>query len=143
MSQSEVNASVKRLQAAKLIHEKDMGERPILAAVEEFLIHAVKYMFPAQYGARIVRGMPTSYAAEPLNKIIDAGDNPIPVWPDSCGKSRGLYFYPIYVSAPAAAKRDPVLYARLAMVDAIRDGNARERKLAQEHLLRSLRGERG
>ncbi len=143
MSQSEINASVKRLQSAKLVHEKDMGELPILAAVEEFLIHGVKYVFPAQYGSRIVRGMPTSYAAEPLNRLIDAGDNPIPVWPDPKGKTRGLYFYPIYRSVPEAAKQDPVLYARLAMIDAIRDGNARERKLAEEHLRRSLRDKRG
>ncbi len=140
MSQSEINASVKRLQSAKLVHEKDFGERPILAAVEEFLIHAVKYVFPARYGARIVRGMPTSYAAEPLSGLIDAGENPIPVWPDPSGTKRGLYFYPIYKSVPEAAKRDPVLYARLAMIDAIRDGSARERKLAEEYLCRSLRG---
>jgi hypothetical protein len=142
MSQSEINASVKRLQSAKLVHEKDLGEGPILAAVEEFLIHAVKYVFPAEYG-RIGRGMPTSYAAEPLSRLIDAGDNPIPVWPDPNGTKRGLYFYPIYKSVPEAAKQDPVLYARLAMIDAIRDGSARERKLAEEHLRRSLRGKRG
>ena len=46
MSQSEVNASVKRLRSAKLVHEKDLDEGPILAAVEEFLIHGVKYAFP-------------------------------------------------------------------------------------------------
>jgi len=140
MSQSEINASVKRLKAAKLVNEKDLGELPILAAVEEFLIHGVKYAFPARYGPRIVRGMPTAYAAEPLNRLIDIGDNPIPVWPDPSGKMRGLYFYPIYRSVPDAAKQDPILYARLALIDAIRDGNARERKLAEEHLRRSLRG---
>lgn len=138
MSQSEVNASVKRLQSAKLVHERDLGEAPIIAAVEEFLIHGVKYVFPPKYGG-IGRGTPTSYAAEPLCRFIEAGDDPIPVWPDPNGKRRGIYLYPIYRSVPEAANRDPVLYARLTMIDAIRDGSARERKLAEEHLRRSLR----
>ena len=143
MSQSEVNASVKRLQSAQLIHDKSSGELPIRAAVEEFLIHAVKYAFPAQYGARIVRGMPTSYAAEPLTHLIDPGTNPIPVWPDSGGKKRGLCFFPLYKSVPMAAKRDPVLYSRLALIDAIRDGGARQRKIAEKQLISSLRNPDG
>jgi hypothetical protein len=36
------------------------------------------------------------------------------------------------LSAPAAALRSPALYENLALFDAIRAGNARERALAQE-----------
>ena len=138
MSQSEINGSVKRLQSAKLVHGKELGELPILAAVEEFLIHGVKYAFPAERG-HLVRGMPTSYAAEPLSAVIAAGDDPIPVWPDPLGEKRGLSLLPLYGSVPEAARRDPDLYARLAMLDAIRDGRARERKIAETKLLESLR----
>jgi hypothetical protein len=46
---------------------------------------------------------------------------------------------PLYKSVPDAAKRDPILYARLAMLDAIRDGRSRERKIAEKKLLESLR----
>lgn len=138
MSQSEINGSVKRLQAAKLINPKEFGELPILAAVEEFLVHAVKYVFPAKRG-HFVRGMPTSYAAKPLDQLIVAGEDPIPVWPDPMGKKKGISLMPLYRSVPDAARRDNVLYERLAMLDAIRDGGARERKLAEKELIKSIR----
>ncbi len=142
MSQSEINASVRRLQSAGLINPKELGELPILAATEEFLIHAVKYVFPAQRG-HFARGMPTSYAAEPLNKLLVAGEDPIPVWPDPLGKKKGLSLIPLYRSVPDAARGDQKLYERLAMLDAIRDGGARERKLAEKELIKSLRKSNG
>lgn len=46
---------------------------------------------------------------------------------------------PLYRSVPDAARRDNVLYERLAMLDAIRDGGARQRKLAEQELVKSLR----
>ena len=142
MSRSEINASVKRLQSARLVNPKELGELPILAAAEEFLIHAVKYVFPAKRG-HFVRGMPTSYAAEPLNKLIVSGNDPVPVWPFVKGEKKGLSLTPLYPTVPEAAKRDPVLYARLSMLDAIRDGGARERKLAEKELIKSLRNSNG
>lgn len=138
MSQSEINASLKRLQMANLVLPKELEELPIRAAVEEFLIHGVKYAFPSKRGSW-VRGMPTSYAAEPLKNILLADDNPIPVWPDPNGKHRGISLLPLYKSVPEAARRDSLLYARLALLDAIRDGGARERKLAERELIKSLK----
>lgn len=146
ISQSEINASVKRLQSARLLHpssrsHSELSEVPLLDAVEEFLIHGVKYAFPPSHGT-IVRGMPTSYAAEPLASQIASSDEPIPVWPDPKGEKRGLAMMPLYRSVPEAARRDPELYARLALVDAIRDGGARQRKLAEKELIKSLRNGR-
>jgi helix-turn-helix protein len=138
MSRSEINASVKRLQSAGLVLPKELHEMPIKAAVEEFLIHGVKYMFPARLGSW-VRGMPTSYAAEPLRSMIVPGGDPIPVWPDAKGKERGLGLTPLYRSVPEAARKDPLLYHRLSLIDAIRSGNARERKIAEKELVKSLR----
>ena len=40
---------------------------------------------------------------------------------------------------PEAAKRDSYLYELLALIDAIRDGRARERKLAEKELVTRLR----
>ena len=145
VSQSEINASVRRLQAAKLLHasRRERGakhsdsELPILDAVKEFLIHGVKYSFPAAHGT-MVRGMPTSYAAEPLASQIAIGDEPIPVWPDPKGTQKGLAMLPLYRSVPDAAKKDPKLYECLALVDAIRDGGARQRKLAEKELVKRL-----
>jgi len=69
MSPSEVHASVKRAQSAKLIHGPELQNRPNLAALEEFLVHGLKYAFPADRG-EFTRGVPTSYAAEPLRDVI-------------------------------------------------------------------------
>ena len=43
-------------------------------------------------------------------------------------------FSPLYSSVPKACKADPKLYELLALVDAIRDGRARERKIAVKEI---------
>ena len=138
MSVSEVHGAVKRAQASHLLHGVDLDERVNRKALEEFLVHGLKYMFPAQHGA-MTRGLPTSYAAEPLRRYIKAGNEPLPVWPSSTGHVRGATFEPLYRSVPEAAKRDPHLYELLALVDAIRDGRVRERKMAEKELVTRLR----
>jgi DNA-binding Lrp family transcriptional regulator len=138
MSPSEVHAALKRAQAAHLIHGPDMNSQPNFSAIEEFLVHGVKYAFPAEHGGS-TRGLPTSYAAAPLNRLIAAGKEPIPVWPHPEGKKRGIALAPLYKTVPDAALRDPALYQKLALVDALRDGRVRERKLAEQELKRLLR----
>ncbi|HET9054289.1 MAG TPA: hypothetical protein VFM90_08960 [Cyclobacteriaceae bacterium] len=138
MSQSEVLNAVRRLRSSRLLQSVESKDVPVLDAIEEFLIHGVKYAFPAKHGS-IVRGIPTSYAAEPLSKIILAGNEPIPVWPYPKGRNRGLSLLPLYKTVPEAVQNDPVLYERLALIDAIRSGLTRERKLAEDALIKSLR----
>jgi DNA-binding Lrp family transcriptional regulator len=138
MSSSEVHAAVKRAQAAHLLHGSEMNSRPNVSALEEFLIHGLKYAFPAEHGGP-TRGIPTSYAAPPLNRLIAAGDEPIPVWPHAEGKRRGIALAPLYKTVPIAAMRDPSLCEKLALVDALRDGRTRERKLAEQELKKLLR----
>lgn len=135
ISTSEVHASVKRAQSAKLIHGPELQNRPNRAALEEFLVHGLKYSFPAERG-EFTRGVPTSYAAEPLRRVIGQGNEPIPVWPYPHGKERGVAFQPLYKTAPGAAIRDPAFYEYLALADALRDGRARERKYAEQELHR-------
>lgn len=137
MSPSEVHAAVKRAQAAHLLHGPELSNRPNLSALEEFLVHGVKYVFPAEHGAPS-RGIPTSYAAEPLNRLIAPGDEPIPVWPYAKGHKRGIAFTPLYKMAPVAALKDRLLYEQLALIDAIRDGRPRERQLAERELIKIL-----
>jgi hypothetical protein len=135
MSSSEVHASVKRAQSAKLIHGPELQNRPNLAALEEFLVHGLKYAFPAERG-ELTRGVPTSYAAQPLRDVIGQGNDPVPVWPHPQGKQRGIALKPLYRTAPDAAMRDHVFYEYLALADALRDGRARERKYAGQELHR-------
>ena len=138
MSPSEVHAAVKRAEASHLLHGSELGNRPNLSALEEFLLHGLKYAFPAQRGGP-TRGIPTSYAAEPLRRKIAAGDELAPVWPFATGPERGISLEPLYKGAPKAALRDPVFYEYLALVDALRDGRARERKLAAGMIVDRLR----
>ena len=135
LSASEVHAALKRLAASRLISDLNDG-RPLLESVEEFLVHGVKYLFPAKRG-EVTRGMLTSYAAPPLNADIVGSDLP-PVWPSPEGEHRGVSLEPLYKTVPIAARRDPGLYEILALLDALRDGRARERRLAEKHLVARL-----
>lgn len=137
MSPSEVHACVKRAQASHLLHGPGLHCRPNIAALEEFLVHGLKYVFPAERG-ELTRGVPTSYGAAPLRSLIAPGKDPIPVWPCETGKQRGVAFAPLYKTAPIAALRDPSFYEYLVLVDALRDGRARERKIAEIALHRRL-----
>jgi hypothetical protein len=78
--------------------------------------------------------MATGYAAQPLKALITQPDDPPPVWPDPEGQLRGYEFSPLYSSVPAACKVDPKLYELLALLDAIRDGRARERNIAVKEI---------
>lgn len=131
MSPSETHSGIRRAVVARLFDE---GRNvPIVKALEEFLVHGVKYAFPPNRGP-LTRGIPTSYAAPPLKEQIVQSADPPPVWPDPEGTVRGYEFSPLYKSAPRAAGRDSNLYQLLALVDAIRDGRARERELAVKEL---------
>lgn len=140
---SEVYASVKRTRASQLLQGAEMGDRLNRSAFLEFLLHGVRYAFPPVRGT-LTRGIPTAYAAPPLNLSIAPGADPPPVWPLSTGTVRGLSFSPLHKNAPRAALADPRLYELLALVDALRDGRARERALAASELTKRIgKGDRG
>jgi hypothetical protein len=138
LSPSEVHGAIKRLQQSRLVHGPEMRDKPNVSALEEFLLHGLQYVFPAEHG-QVTRGLPTSYAAEPLKTAISSGDELPPVWPWRDGDTRGVALAPLYKTAPMACVRDPVLYELLALVDAIRDGRIRERKIAERELVKRLR----
>ena len=138
MSPSEVHASVRRAEGSHLLHGSQRKNRPNFSALEEFLLHGLKYVFPPERG-ELTRGVPTSYAAAPLSSMIAPGNEPSPVWPYAEGKQRGIAFEPLYRTAPIAALGDPSFYEYLALADALRDGRVRERKVAEAELRRRLR----
>jgi hypothetical protein len=136
MSPSEVHAGIKRATTARLFDES--RKIPLRKNLEEFIVHGVKYAYPPQYGA-LTRGIPTGYAAYPLNEMLTLSTNDVPpVWPQPEGDVRGYEFSPLYKSAPSAALKDKELYVLLAILDAIRDGRAREREFAIKELINRL-----
>jgi hypothetical protein len=133
ISQSEGHAAIRRAASARLMSDPNSSGRPVRPALLEFLIHGVRYAYPPKHGG-LTRGTPTGYAAPPLNKVIIAPSEPPPVWPYAQGTVRGYEFVPLYRTVPEAAARDSNLYELLALIDAIRDGRARERNLATAEL---------
>lgn len=131
LSPSEAHAGAKRAEAARLL---DLRRKTVYrSALTEFLIHGVRYAYPPQRGG-LTRGVPTGYAAPPLAYQFSSVQGDPPVWPTPEGRVRGYEFLPLYPSVPKAAAGDEQLYELLALVDAIRDGRAREVSLAAGEL---------
>lgn len=138
LSASAVHRSVHRAAAAGLYrpNKKEVDR----AALEEFLVHGLRYVFPPKWGGE-ARGIATAWAAPPLAGELSQAANSPPVWPDPHGTVRGIALEPLDPRVPDAAKRDEELGQLLALIDAIRIGGPRERALAAEGLKARLRGE--
>src|SRR5258708_12840557 len=137
LSPSEVHGAIGRLRKSRLLNRSNLNDRPNISALEEFLVHGLKYAFPAEHG-EVTRGIPTSYAAEPLKREVSMSNDLPPVWPWHEGNTRGVGFEPLYKTVPQAALGDSKLYQLLALADAIRDGRARARKTPDLHLFHRL-----
>ena len=134
MSASEVHASVKRAVASGLAVSSGRGDwSPVLPALQEFVLHGVRYVWPAELGMS-KRGIPTSFGTAPLAAELIAAPGEAPVWPHPKGTAKGPSVSPIYRTAPEAALADPALHRLLALLDALRVGRARERALAADLL---------
>lgn len=129
LSMSEIHGALKRAQVARLLIFEGRRPRILMTQFKDLLYHGARYVYPAVLGG-LVAGVPTGYAAAPLNAHIAPSAEPPPVWPSIDGKVRGISLVPLYPSAPAAALRSPALYENLALFDALRAGNVREQNLA-------------
>ena len=139
LSKSEVSLAMRRcLEAGLAAPDAKTGIfMPVSRNLLEFLIHGLKYAFPAKLGP-VMRGIPTAFAAPVLDgKLMSAGEL-IPVWADGLGQHKGQSIEPLYKTAPQAALKDEHLYALLALVDSIRLGSAREAGIAAEMLKERL-----
>ena len=137
MSPSEIHAASKRVVAARLAIKENNNIYPNMPNLEEFLLHGLEYVFIPERGA-LNQGMPTAYAAAPMDAHFAGVNESPPVWPDPGGDVRGESFSPLYKSVPVAAKNDAKLYQLLVLVDAIRGGHARERDIAKKALKKFL-----
>jgi len=136
LSQGEVHNAVRRLAAARIYNEHT--RMPRRAALEEFLIHGVKYAFPAERKS-VARGVPTAWAAAPLKDVLAEINDVPPVWPHPDGTVNGYEFTPLYQNVAEVALRDLQMYELLALLDGIRGGGARERELAEGMLHERLK----
>ena len=106
---------------------------------EEFAIHALRFVAPAQLGP-LAPGVPAAWAAEPMARAIrSAGEEPPPVWPFAQGRVRGQAIEPLHPAAPEAVESWAELGELLALLDSLRAGDARVRKVAGDLLSEVVR----
>ena len=137
MSSSEVHAALKRCEESRLYRREP--KRILRGALAEFLIHGIKYAFPAKPGAKVI-GIPTAHSAEPLKSSLIFREDDIYVWKSDLGKIKGQEIKPLYRCVPEAVKEDAKFYELLTIVDGLRVGRARERELAAVELNKSFYG---
>ncbi len=133
LSQFEAHACMVRLTSARLLTEVDDMPSLVMAAFRPMVLHGAPYFFPAVRG-EITMGFPTAYGIEPLKSQVLFADELPPVWPHADGPVRGSILLPLYPKLPLAAARDQPFYTLLALFDALRIGQAREREMARRYL---------
>lgn len=137
MSASTVHEALQRCEISHLYNQK--RKKVLKGALEEFLVHGLKYAFPAEAGA-IVRGIPTAHSAELLNKLLMVDETNPYVWASAKGKVKGQAIVPLYKSVPEVVLRadNQRLYELLCLVDSLRVGKIREQELAAAELKKRL-----
>lgn len=139
ISKTEISASIKRSIASGLaIKDRKTGRpRPNRRELREFIVHGLKFVFPAKPGS-MQRGLPTAFAAPVLRDSLYSAGSLISVWPYAHGQEMGQSVEPLFKTVPEAAEKDERLYAYLALIDAVRLGNQREANLAAKLLAERL-----
>lgn len=137
MSASEVHSAVRRAQVCSLMQRTE-ELTPIKFALQEFLSHGIRYVFPLINGP-LTRGFATATDGPVLSEHFSRSDSLPQVWPHADGDTQGLTLQPIYASVPSACKIDMKLYEVMTLVDALRGGSARSKELAVSLLPQYLR----
>lgn len=135
MSASEVTESLNRSKQVRLLSPSK--NTVMVAALMDFLMFGLRYVYPAQPGA-LVKGMPTSHSAPVIAKYFQANEKF--VWPDADGTERGQAIEPLYPTVPQAAREDPLFYDLLALTDVYRVGKTRETKMAKDLMNKIIQG---
>ena len=138
LSPFEAHAAVQRLLSARLAVERDGAFRPVIAALRRFVIDGAPYAYPPVRGEPTI-GFPTAHAVAPLKGRVNESTDSVFVWPHPEGTTRGTGLLPLYKKLPLAARENAEFYELLALFDALRVGQARERELAQKFLEERLK----
>ena len=138
--------AISHLRAAGLVLER--GGEAVVARKRlfDFLVHGVPRTFYAVKSG-ITRGMATGLDSShqisgATNAGITVADATRMVWPVPNGKASGEGLEPIYATVPKAAAADAKLYELLSLVDAVRAGNSKERRVGTGLLERLVVGDK-
>jgi hypothetical protein len=131
LSLGAVHSSAKRLEQARLFLPE--AGKVNVSALVNLLVHGVPYVFPGQLGPE-TQGVATARSGPALARHLPGSD--AIVWPSAEGDVRGQALVPLCASAPELVQKNEALYRWLTLADALRVGEDRERRLAEE-ILRS------
>ena len=134
LSQGEVAKALVRLKKAMLVNGKRVNHQAAL----EFLVHAIKYVFPVEPGP-LAFGIPTGISSPAHEKMVVQSGEDVYVWPHPAGKKRGQIIRPFYANLAEAALKDRKFYDMMAAIEILRVGRARERNLAVKYLEKELK----
>ena len=131
-STSAVHRSVARLQQSGLCVR---GRRTIVkAAFREFLMHGMRYSFPAVIGAER-EGVATATAHPEVARVVNGQNEAAPfVWAREGGSVRGTSLVPLFPGVLEVAARDPRMHELLATVDVLRSGGDGARRAVGDSL---------
>lgn len=139
MSLSEVNGGLKRCIKSGLMMgtgSRNIAPEAVPYSLQEFICFGVRYAFFGEKGT-VARGVSTGLEGAKLAGAVLKGESTEGyVWPFPHGKARGVSIQPLFKSIPRVIEKtdNKELYILLSLVDLIRIGRARERKLATETL---------
>src|SRR5438132_8978307 len=99
LSRSTISIGLRRLQQSGLVRFEIETNKllPVMAAVEEFIVHGLKYVFPGEIG-KFTKGIATGIAAPVFEGKLVLGKDPIFVWPYEYGNVKGLALKPLIPS---------------------------------------------
>jgi hypothetical protein len=133
ISPAEVSESLHRSSLAGLVnHDRRKVHR---MSFFEFLQYGMPYVFPQSPGP-MTKGMATGHSHHYFSHSIISND--LYVWPEAGGKDYGQAIEPFYPNQVKAAKGDDRLYETLAVLDVIRTGRTREKRIAIDYLNKLL-----
>ena len=126
VSQSNISRALRQLEASHLL----INGRIQKAALRRFIEHGVPYAYPAELNGP-ARGVLTATTPNLLEAL---GTTAVCVWPYDEGRGSGTALKPLHPCVPGAAIRDPAFHELVALVDVMRIGRVREKRLAGERL---------
>ncbi len=101
IGKTEISNSLKRSTSVGMIflERKTKHPRANRKILLNFLIHGLKYVFPAEISP-VTRGIPTSFAAPALQPHLRKVGDLIYVWPDPQGKKKANQSFPSFPLCP-------------------------------------------
>lgn len=134
VSKSTAHQAVERLRRAGLLHVPERGVFEVARGpAREFLLFGVRYAALVDTVPR-ARGISTGLLAVAERGPAATAAPLVAVWPSPLGETVGLGVKPLVPGAPDTALRHPRFYRLLALVDALRLGDVREREEARRLL---------